>query len=37
MSPEVKKYLEKLAADKKWKEENMSRDKEPTPATNRPL
>ena len=23
MSPEVKKYLERLEADKKWREENM--------------
>ncbi len=27
MSPEVKKYLEKLEADKKWREENISRNK----------
>ena len=36
VDPEVKKYLEKLAADKKWRKENMSRNKEPTPANNRP-
>jgi hypothetical protein len=35
MSAEVKKYLEKLEADKKWREENMPWNKEPTPANNR--
>ena len=37
ISKETREYLEKLEADKKWREENMPLNKEPTPANNRSL
>jgi REP element-mobilizing transposase RayT len=37
ISKETQEYLEKLEADEEWREENMFRNKEPTPANNRPL
>jgi hypothetical protein len=37
ISKETREYLEKLKEDEEWREENMSRNEEPTPANNRPL
>lgn len=32
ISKETREYLEKLKEDEEWREENMSRNKEPTPT-----
>jgi hypothetical protein len=34
ISKETREYLEKLKEDKKWREENMSVNEEPTPVNN---
>jgi len=37
ISKETREYLEKLKEDEEWREENMPKNKEPTPTNNRPL